>query len=162
MKFAGADSACTPDVISRISKLLSNSIVCLQTRSEQKFKSHSREVLNNDKCCKRAPNKSQLHRGKTRRVSGPARQTSGLAERAQTEESQPVVLYADASYLFTDELFDKYPPPEHMEIDTVAFSELRAELLGQQIGGRLPNQGQLKRFQSIEQFLLYDAYASYW
>lgn len=81
---------------------------------------------------------------------------------AQTAESQPVVLYADRSYLFTDELFDKYPPPEHMEIDAAAFSELRAELLGQQIGGRLPNQGQLKRFSCIEQFLLYDAYASYW
>ena len=49
-----------------------------------------------------------------------------------------------------------------MEIDAAAFSELRAELLGQQIGGRLPNQGQLKTFQCIEQVLLYDAYASYW
>ena len=136
--------------------------MCVQTRSEQHVKSHSREVLNHDKCRKRAPNKSQLHRGKTRRVNGPAGQTSGLAERAQTEETQPVVLYADASYLFTDELFDKYPPPEHMEIDAAAFSELRAELLGQQIGGRLPNQGQRKRFQCIEQFLLYEAYASYW
>lgn len=90
------------------------------------------------------------------------RQTSGLADRAQTAESHPVVLYADPSYLFTDELFDKYPPPEHMEINAAAFSDFRAELLGQQIGGRLPNQGQLKRFQCIEQFLLYDAYASYW
>ncbi len=49
-----------------------------------------------------------------------------------------------------------------MELDAAAFSELRAELLGQQNGGRLPNQGQLKRFQCIEQVLLYDAYASYW
>ena len=49
-----------------------------------------------------------------------------------------------------------------MEIDAAAFCELRAELLGQQIGGRLPNQGQLKRFQCIEEYLLYNAYGSYW
>ena len=87
---------------------------------------------------------------------------SHLAERAATAESQPVILYAHSSYIFTVELLVKYPPPEHMKIDAAAVSELRAELLGQQMGVRLPNQGQLKRIQCIEQFLLYTAYASYW
>lgn len=65
-------------------------------------------------------------------------------------------------YYFTDALFDKYPPPADMEIDQADFAELRTELLGQKIGGRLPSKEQIKAFECIEQYLLYNSYATYW
>jgi len=69
---------------------------------------------------------------------------------------------SEPTYIFTDELFDKYPPPAHLGIDEAAFKELRAELLGQKMGGRSPNSEMLKNYECIEQYLLYKSYVSYY
>lgn len=65
-------------------------------------------------------------------------------------------------YYFTDDLFDKYPPPLDMEVGQADFAELRTELLGQKTGGQLPSKEQLKGLECIEQYLLYNSYATYW
>ena len=49
-----------------------------------------------------------------------------------------------------------------MEVDQADFAELSTELLGQKIGGRLPSKEQIKAFECIEQYLLYNSYATYW
>ena len=58
--------------------------------------------------------------------------------------------------------FSTSTPPADMEIDQADFAELRTELLGQKIGGRLPSKEQIKAFECIEQYLLYNSYATYW
>ena len=49
-----------------------------------------------------------------------------------------------------------------MEVDQAGFAELRAVLLGQKIGGKLPSKEQLKGLECVEQYLLYNSYATYW
>lgn len=93
-----------------------------------------------------------IHRQSTCARGGSALQ----AKKTKSASQLPV------EYYFTDELFDKYPPPPHMEVDQADFAELRAELLGQKIGGRLPSKQQLKAVECIEQYLLYNSYATYW
>lgn len=93
-----------------------------------------------------------IHRQSTCARGGSALQ----AKKTMSASQLPV------DYYCTDELFDKYPPPPHMEVDQAEFAELRAELLGQKIGGRLPSKQQLKAMECIEQYLLYNSYATYW
>ncbi|KAL0019475.1 hypothetical protein WJX77_010408 [Trebouxia sp. C0004] len=83
----------------------------------------------------------------------------GSASVATKDES---ATQAPVEYVYTDELFDKYPPPADMEIDEDDFAELRSELLGQKMGGKLPNTEMLKRYNCVEQYLLYNSYVSYW
>ncbi len=78
------------------------------------------------------------------------------AIQAKENQSAP---QAPAEYYFTDDLFDKHPPLPEMNFDKDDFAELRSQLLGQKIGGRLPNKEQLKEYDCIEQYLLYNSYA---
>ena len=78
----------------------------------------------------------------------------GRCECSKQRQSAP-----PAEYYFTDDLFDKFPPLPEMNFDEDDFAELRSQLLGQNIGGRLPSEEQLKEFDCIEQYLLYNAYA---
>lgn len=81
----------------------------------------------------------------------PAVHASGL----ETARQAPVV------YIFTEELLDKYPPLAHMGIDEEDFPELRMELLGQKMGGRLPSQEQLKNYECVEQYMMYNTYVGW-
>ena len=65
------------------------------------------------------------------------------------------------AYYFTEELLDKYPPPVHLGIDEEDFAELRAELLGQKMGGRLPSNEQMKNYECVEEYMMYNAYVSW-
>ena len=93
----------------------------------------------------------------SRRQSKCPREGSALQATNNKSASQLPV-----EYYFTDDLFDKYPPPPDMEVDQAGFAELRAELLGQKIGGKLPSNEQLKGLECVEQYLLYNSYATYW
>ena len=73
----------------------------------------------------------------------------------ETARQAPVV------YIFTEELLDRYPPLAHMGIDEEDFAELRMELLGQRMGGRLPSQEQLKNYECVEQYMLYNTYVGW-
>jgi len=98
------------------------------------------------------------------RLTGHAQQSEQAAGQAVPQATHSLTgdQVSEPTYVFTDELFDKCPPPAHLEIDEAAFKELRAELLGQKMGGRAPNSEQLKNFECIEQYLLYNSYVSYW
>lgn len=104
-----------------------------------------------------------MHRVEAIRGASPSRQSKcargGSAVQATNIKSASQL---PVEYYFTDALFDKYPPPADMEIDQADFAELRTELLGQKIGGRLPSKEQIKAFECIEQYLLYNSYATYW
>ena len=69
--------------------------------------------------------------------------TPDLKTRSAPRESAPQATkvepasQAPVDYFYTDELFDKYPPPADMEIDEDDFAELRSELLGKKMGGML-------------------------
>ena len=94
--------------------------------------------------------------------------TPGLQTKAAPKGSASVATkdesatQAPVEYVYTDELFDNYPPPADMEIDEDDFAELRSELLGQKMGGKLPNTEMLKRYNCVEQYLLCNSYVSYW
>ena len=77
------------------------------------------------------------------------------ASRLETARQAPVV------YIFTEELLDKYPPLAHTGIDEEDFAELRMELLGQKMGGRLPSQEQLKNYECVEQYMMYNMYVGW-
>ncbi|KAL3133180.1 hypothetical protein ABBQ38_007070 [Trebouxia sp. C0009 RCD-2024] len=64
-------------------------------------------------------------------------------------------------YYCTEELLDEYPPPAHLGIDEDDFPELRAELLGQKMGGKLPSKGQMKSYECVEQYMLYNTYVGW-
>ena len=48
----------------------------------------------------------------------------------------------------------------HMGIDEEDFAELM-ELLGQNMGGRLPSQEQLKNYECVEQYMMYNTYVGW-
>jgi len=104
-----------------------------------------------------------MHRVEAIRSASPSRQPKcargGSAVQATNIKSASQL---PVEYYFTDDLFDKYPPPPDMEVDQADFAELRTELLGQKIGGKLPSKKQLKALECTEQYLLYNSYATYW
>ena len=104
-----------------------------------------------------------MHRVEAIRSASPNRQSKcapgGSAVQATSIKSASQL---PVEYYFTDAVFDKYPPPADIRTDQADFAELRTELLGQKIGGRLPSKAQIKAFECIEQYLLYNSYATYW
>lgn len=75
-------------------------------------------------------------------------------DREESVGSQP-------SYYFTQELLDRYPPLPHFGIDPEEYPAMHAELLGHRMGGRMPTEEQLKKFECIEQYLMYNTYISW-
>ena len=86
---------------------------------------------------------------------------SARGESAVHASSPETARQAPAMYIFTEELLDKYPPLAHMGIDEEDFAELRMELLGQKMGGRLPSQEQLKNYECVEQYMMYNTYVGW-
>lgn len=82
---------------------------------------------------------------------------SARGESAVHASSPETARQAPAVYIFTKELLDKYPPLAHMGIDEEDFAELRMELLG----GRLPSQEQLKNYECVEQYMMYNSYVGW-
>ena len=86
---------------------------------------------------------------------------SARGESAVHASSPETAGQAPAVYIFTEELLDKYPPLAHKGIDEEDFAELKVELLGQKIGGRLPSQEQLKNYECVEQYMMYNTYVGW-
>ena len=82
-------------------------------------------------------------------------------ESAVHASSPETARQAPAVYIFTEELLDKYPPLAHLGVDEKDFAELRVELLGQKMGGRLPSQEQLKNYECVEQYMMYNSYVGW-
>ena len=86
---------------------------------------------------------------------------SAVGQCAVDTSSIETARQAPAVYIFTEELLDKYPPLAHMGIDKEDFAELRTELLGQKMGGALPSQQQLKNYECVEQYMMYNTYVGW-
>lgn len=94
-----------------------------------------------------------MHRVEAFRNASPNRQSmcarGGSAVQATNIKSASQL---PVEYYFTDDLFDKYPPPADMEIDQADFAELRTELLGQKTGGSYPAKSKLRPLSALSSF----------
>lgn len=93
---------------------------------------------------------SPMHQVEAIRSSSPSRQSKCALGSALQATNIKSASQLPVEYYFTGDLFDKYPPPADMVIHQADFAELKTELLGQKIGGKVPSKDQIEASECIE------------